>query len=199
MQLSLEGSQRILENLVIRAPVDGQLSRPQLDPGQNIVQGQSLGQIDVLGGYKVRVPIDELYLPRITNGLPATTTVNNRTYNLEIAYVYPTVENGRFYVDMNFVGEVPPGIRRGQSLRLQILLGDSSEELLLPAGGFYKDTGGNWVFVLTENEEAVKRKIKLGRRSGNISYEVLEGLKPGDQVITSGYENFGNADVLILY
>ena len=200
MQLSLEGSGKILENLVIRAPVDGQLSRPQLDPGQNIVQGQSLGQVDVMGSYKVRVPIDELYLPRITTGLPATTSVNNKLYKLEIAYVYPTVEpNGRFYVDMNFAGEVPPGIRRGQSLRMQILLGDSSEELLLPAGGFYKDTGGNWVFVLDGNDQAVKRDIKLGRKSGNISFEVLDGLKPGDRVVTSAYENFGDAEVLFLY
>lgn len=199
MQMSLQGSQKILDNLVIRAPVSGQLSRPQLDPGQSVIQGQSLGQVDVLGSYKVRVPIDELYLPRITTGLPATATLNNRTYNLEITYIYPTIEsNGRFYVDMDFVGDVPPGIRRGQSLRLLILLGQSSEEVLLPMGGFYRDTGGNWVFVLDENDQAVRRDIKLGRKSGNIAFEVLEGLKPGDQVVTSAYENFGDADVLIL-
>jgi HlyD family secretion protein len=199
MQMSLEGSQKILDNLIIRAPVTGQLSRPQLDPGQNIIQGQSLGQLDVMGSYKVRVPIDELYLPRITTGLPATTTVNNRSYHLTISYIYPTIEsNGKFYVDMDFVGEVPPGIRRGQSLRLSILLGQSSEQVLLPMGGFYKDTGGNWAFVLEGNDQAVRRDIKLGRKSGNISFEVLEGLKPGDQVVTSAYENFGNAEVLIL-
>jgi len=199
MQLSLEGSQKILDNLIIRAPVTGQLSRPQLDPGQNINQGQSLGQVDVIGSYKVRVPIDELYLPRITTGLPATTTVNNRSYRLEIIYIYPTIEsNGMFYVDMNFVGEIPPGIRRGQSLRLLILLGQSSEELLLPMGGFYKDTGGNWAFVLEEDDRAVRREIKLGRKSGNISFEVLEGLTADEQVVTSAYENFGDAEVLIL-
>ena len=199
MQMSLEGSQKILDNLIIRAPVTGQLSRPQLDPGQNIIQGQSLGQVDVMGSYKVRVPIDEHYLSRITTGLPATTTVNNQNYNLVISYIYPTIEsNGRLYVDMNFVGEVPPGIRRGQSLRLLILLGQSSEELLLPVGGFYKDTGGNWAFVLDGNDQAVKRDIKLGRKSGSISFEVLEGLKPGEQVVTSSYENFGDAEVLIL-
>jgi HlyD family secretion protein len=199
LQKSLEGSGRILDNLVIRAPVSGQLTRPQLDPGQSINQGQSLGQVDVLGSYKVRVPIDELYLPRITVGLPATTTFANKTYNLEITYMYPDIESsGRFYVDMNFVGEIPPGIRRGQSLRMSILLGQSSEELLLPVGGFYKDTGGNWVFVLDGNNEAVRRDIKIGRKSGNMSFEVLEGLNPGDQVVTSSYENFGNAEVLIL-
>jgi HlyD family secretion protein len=199
MQMSLEGSRKILDNLTIRAPVTGQLSRPQLDPGQNVIQGQSLGQVDVMGSYKVRVPIDEHYLPRITTGLPATTTVNNKNYNLIISYIYPTIEsNGRLYVDMNFVGDVPPGIRRGQSLRLLILLGQSSEELLLPVGGFYKDTGGNWAFVLEGNDQAVKREIKLGRKSGSVSFEVLEGLKPGDQVVTSSYENFGDAEVLIL-
>jgi len=199
MQFSLKGSQKILDNLIIRAPVTGQLSRPQLDPGQNINQGQSLGQVDIIGSYKVRVPIDELYLSRITTGLPATTTVNNRSYKLEIVYIYPTIEpNGRFYVDMNFVGEIPPGIRRGQSLRLLILLGQSSEELLLPMGGFYKDTGGNWAFVLEEDDRAVRREIKLGRKSGNISFEVLEGLSADEQVVTSAYENFGDAEVLIL-
>ncbi|MFZ6012450.1 MAG: efflux RND transporter periplasmic adaptor subunit, partial [Bacteroidota bacterium] len=197
MSLSLEGVGKILDNLVIRAPMDGQLSRPQLDPGQNVNTGQRLGQVDVVGSYKVRVPIDELYLPRITTGLHATTTFNNKDYNLEIMYIYPTITNGRFDVDMNFVGETPAGIRRGQSLRLRIELGQSSEELLLPVGGFYKDTGGNWVFVMDGENRAVRRDIKLGRKNTE-NFEVLEGLQPGDRVITSSYENFGNNEVLIL-
>jgi HlyD family secretion protein len=188
---------RILDNLIIRAPIDGQLSRPQLDAGQNVVQGQRLGQIDILGSYKVRVPIDELYLPRITSGLHATTTFNNKDYELQITYIYPTIQNGRFDVDMNFIGANPEGIRRGQSLRLRIELGQSSEELLLPVGGFYKDTGGNWVFVLDGDNKAVKRELKLGRKNTE-NFEVLEGLQPGDKVITSSYENFGNNEVLIL-
>ncbi len=118
MSQNLQGVRRILDNLVIRAPIDGQLSRPQLDPGQSINPGQRMGWIDVVGSYKVKVPIDELYLPRITTGLHATTTFNNKDYELEIKYIYPGVANGRFEVDMNFVGDVPPGIRRGQSLRL---------------------------------------------------------------------------------
>ncbi|HEY3406501.1 MAG TPA: HlyD family efflux transporter periplasmic adaptor subunit [Ohtaekwangia sp.] len=197
MTLNLEGVGRILDNLVIRAPMDGQLSRPQLDVGQNVNQGQRLGQVDILGSYKVRVPIDELYLPRITTGLHASTTFNNKDYELEITYIYPTIANGRFEVDMNFVGETPPGIRRGQSLRLRIELGQSSEELLLPVGGFYKDTGGNWVFVMEGEDKAVKRDIKLGRKNSE-HFEVLEGLQPGDKVITSSYENFGDNEVLIL-
>ncbi len=194
---SLDGVGRILDNLIIRAPMDGQLSRPQLDAGQNVNLGQRLGQIDILGSYKVRVPIDELYLPRITTGLHATTTLNNKEFELEISYIYPTIQNGRFEVDMNFIGEHPEGIRRGLSLRLRIELGQSSEELLLPVGGFYKDTGGNWVFVLVHNNKAVKREIKLGRKNTE-NFEVLEGLQPGDKVITSSYENFGNNEVLIL-
>jgi HlyD family secretion protein len=198
MAQSLESAGRILDNLIIRAPMDGQLSRPQLDPGQNVNLGQRLGQVDIVGSYKVRVPIDEIYLPRITTGLHATTTFNNKDYTLEIIYIYPTIQSGRFEVDMNFVGDVPPGLRRGLSLRLRIELGQSSEELLLPVGGFYKDTGGNSVFVLTGDGKAEKRTIKLGRRSGSEYFEVLEGLKPGDKVITSSYENFGNSEVLIL-
>jgi HlyD family secretion protein len=197
MMLNLEGVGRILDNLIIRAPVNGQLSRPQLEVGQAVNQGQRIGQIDVLGSYKVRVPIDELYLPRISQGLHATTSFNNKDYELEITYIYPTIAGGRFEVDMKFVSETPEGIRRGQSLRLRIELGQSSEELLLPVGGFYKDTGGNWVYVLTEDNKAVKRNIRLGRKNTE-NFEVLEGLKPGDRVITSSYENFGNNEVLLL-
>ncbi len=197
MSLNLDGVGRILDNLVIRAPIDGQLSRPQLDVGQNINNGQRLGQIDVVGSYKVKVPIDELYLPRITTGLHATTSFNNKEYELSITYIYPTIQNGRFEVDMHFTGEVPTGIRRGQSLRLRIELGQSSEELLLPAGGFYKDTGGNWVFVLENDTKAVRRNVRLGRKNTE-NFEVLEGLNPGDRVVTSSYENFGDNEVLIL-
>lgn len=199
MSRNLEGVGKILDNLVIRAPIDGQLSRPQLDPGQAVNPGQRLGWIDVLGSYKVKVPIDELYLPRISQGLRATTTFNNKDYELEIKYMYPGVTNGRFDVDMEFLGDPPPGIRRGLSLRLRIELGQPSEELLLPVGGFYKDTGGNWVFVVEDGgSRAVKREIKLGRKMGSEYFEVLEGLEPGDKVITSSYENFGTNEVLLL-
>ncbi|MCU0367696.1 MAG: efflux RND transporter periplasmic adaptor subunit [Cyclobacteriaceae bacterium] len=197
MTLSLEGVGKILDNLVIRAPIDGQLSTPHWEIGQAVNQGQRLGQVDILGSYKVRVPIDELYLPKISTGLPASTTFANKEYRLVITYIYPTIQNGRFEVDMNFEGETPQGIRRGQSLRLRIELGQASEELLLPVGGFYKDTGGNWVYVLEADNKAVRRNIKLGRKNSE-NFEVLEGLNPGDRVITSSYENFGNNEVLIL-
>ncbi|HRK53338.1 MAG TPA: efflux RND transporter periplasmic adaptor subunit [Cyclobacteriaceae bacterium] len=198
MRLNLEGVGKILDNLKLRAPIAGQLSRPQLEVGQAVTQGQRLGQVDILGSYKVRVPIDELYLPRISTGLHATTSFAGKDYSLVITYIYPTITNGRFEVDMDFDGETPDGIRRGQSLRLRIELGQSSEELLLPVGGFYKDTGGNWVFVVEEGGgRAVRRDIKLGRKNTE-HFEVLEGLQPGDRVITSSYENFGNNEVLIL-
>lgn len=197
MKQNLVGVRSLLTNLNIKAPIDGQLSTPHWEIGQAVNQGQRLGQVDVVGSYKVRVPIDELYLPRISDGLHATTTFSGRDYNLTISYIYPTIANGRFEVDMNFEGETPQGIRRGQSLRLRIELGQSSQELLLPSGGFYKDTGGNWVFILDAENHAVKRDIKLGRKMGSEYFEVLEGLQPGDKVITSSYENFGNNEVLI--
>lgn len=198
MRQNLEGVRKILDNLNLKAPIDGQLSTPHWEVGQAVNQGQRFGQVDIVGSYKVRVPIDELYLPRISQGLKATTDFNNKTYNLVITYIYPNIVGGRFEVDMDFDGETPQGIRRGQSLRLRIELGQSSEGLLLPVGGFYKDTGGNWVFVVDpDGKRAVKRDIKLGRKNPE-NFEVLEGLKPGDRVVTSSYENFGNNEVLIM-
>jgi HlyD family secretion protein len=198
MMISLNGLSKILDNLVIRAPIDGQLSTPHWEIGQAVSQGQRMGQVDIVGSYKVRVPIDELYLPKISVGLPVVLpNFVGKDYFLTINYIYPTIQNGRFEVDLEFQGDVPPGIRRGQSLRLRIELGQASEELLLPVGGFYKDTGGNWVFVLDSDNKAVRRNIKLGRKNTE-NFEVLEGLQPGDRVITSSYENFGNNEVLIL-
>ncbi|MBI3218649.1 MAG: efflux RND transporter periplasmic adaptor subunit [Bacteroidetes bacterium] len=197
MKQNLVSVRTILENLNIKAPIDGQLSTPHWEIGQAVSTAQRLGQVDIVGSFKVRVPIDELYLPKISVGLPSTTDFAGKTYRLVITYIYPTIQNGRFEVDMNFDGETPQGIRRGQSLRMRIELGQASEELLLPVGGFYKDTGGNWVFVLDGDDKAVKRDIKLGRKNSE-NFEVLEGLKPGDRVITSSYENFGNNEVLIL-
>lgn len=197
MLQNLDGVNQILNNLVIKAPINGQLSTPQLQEGQNINRGQRVGQVDIIGSYKVRVPIDELYLPRISKGLGATTNFAGRSYKMKIIYIYPTITGGRFEVDMEFDGETPSGIRRGQSLRMRIELGQSSEELLLPVGGFYKDTGGNWVFVIEEgSSKAVRRNIRLGRKNTE-NFEVLEGLQPGDRVITSSYDHFGDNEVLV--
>ena len=197
MMASLNGIGLILDNLVLRSPIDGQLSTPQLEIGQGVSAGQRLGQVDVMGAYKVRCPIDELYLPRISTGLESTFKFAGKQYKLKIKYIYPTIANGRFEVDMDFDGEEPQGIRRGQSVRLRIALGNSSEQTLLPKGGFYKDTGGNWVFVVLPNEnKAVKRPIKLGRQNTE-NFEVLSGLEPGDRVITSSYSHFGDNEILV--
>lgn len=197
MSESLSGVSRILDNLTVRSPIDGQLSTPQLEIGQGVTAGQRIGQVDVVGEYKVRCPIDELYLPRIFTGLESTFKFAGTEYKLIIKYIYPTIANGRFQVDMDFDGNQPDGIRRGQSVRLRIALGNSSEQVLLPKGGFYKDTGGNWVFVILPGEnKAVKRSIKLGRQNTE-NFEVLSGLEPGEQVITSSYSHFGDNEVLV--
>jgi len=199
MKESLDGVGKILDNLVIRSPIAGQLTTPYLVVGQSINPGQRIGQVDVEGRYKVQCDIDELYNPKISKGLNATFDYNNQSYTLVISYIYPDINNGRFTVDMQFVDDLatPEGIRRGQSLRLKIALGGSSEELLLPVGGFYKDTGGNWVYILENDGKAVRRDVRLGRRNTEF-FEVLEGLEPGDQVITSSYDNFGDNEVLLL-
>jgi HlyD family secretion protein len=196
MNASLNGVGNILNNLVITAPIAGQLATPeQLEIGQAINPGQRYGQIDILDEFKVRVPIDELYLPRISQGLRGKFTLSGADYELEISKIYPTITNGRFEVDMVFTGESPAGIRRGQSVRIRLELGQKEQSLLLPTGGFFKDTGGNWVFVLNAAGNAEKRTIRLGRKNPEF-YEVLEGLVEGEKVIVSGYENFGTNEVL---
>lgn len=195
MNASLNGVGQILNNLIIKAPIAGQLAMQQIEIGQSMNSGERYGQIDVLDEFKVRVPIDELYLPRIGQGLKGKFTLSGVDHELEIMKIYPTITNGRFEVDMRFTGESPKGIRRGQSVRIRLELGDSQKSLLLPTGGFFKDTGGNWVFVMNATGNAEKRNIRLGRKNPEF-YEVLEGLIEGEKVIVSGYENFGDNEVL---
>ncbi|WP_113923170.1 efflux RND transporter periplasmic adaptor subunit [Cognataquiflexum aquatile] len=198
MMQSLNGVGHILDNLVVRAPIKGQLTTQQIEVGQSINAGERYGQIDILDKFKVKVQIDELYLPRISTGLKGTFTFSGTSYEIEIDKIYPNVTGGRFEVDMVFTGEAPTGIRRGQTVRIGLELGESKQAILLPTGGFYKDTGGNWVFVVDEaTGRAEKRNIRLNRKNPE-HYEVIEGLKPGDRVIVSGYENFGKNEVLNL-
>lgn len=199
MLKSLDGVNGILDNLIVKAPMNGLLTMiPDLEIGQSISQGESIGQVDVVGSYKARVRIDELYLPRIDTGQIGTFQFDNGTYTLKITKIYPNITEGRFEVDMEFVSDQPEGIKRGQSLRIRLELSKSQEALLLSMGGFYQDTGGNWVYVLQDNgNKAVKRDIRLGRKN-NENFEVLEGLKPGEKVITSSYEHFGDNEVLLL-
>jgi HlyD family secretion protein len=202
---SFEGSQNALNvmrqkvgDLVVRAPIDGQLTSLDAEVGQSKNKGERLGQIDVLSGYKVRVDIDEHYISRIFIGLKGHFDFANKTYRLVIKKVFTQVNNGRFQVDMEFVGDVPTGIRRGQTLQIYLALSDETQAVLLPKGGFYQQTGGNWIFKVSENgKTAYKVDIQLGRYNTD-NYEVLQGLKPGDKVVTSSYENYGTMQELVL-
>ncbi|PLK42677.1 efflux RND transporter periplasmic adaptor subunit [Emticicia sp. TH156] len=187
-----------LENLVVKAPVSGLLSSIDVEVGSNISQGQNIGQIDDLNGFKMRVDIDEHYISRIFAGLGGSFEFNGKEYPLEITKIYPEVRNGRFQVDMIFSKGVPEGIKRGQSSPIRLELGKATKAVLLPVGGFFSDTGGNWVYVVDKSgTKAVKRKITLGRKNPEF-FEVLEGLEVGEKVITSSYENFGDNEVLQL-
>jgi HlyD family secretion protein len=185
-------------DLVVKSPIEGQLTSLDAEIGESKNKGQRLGQLDAVGGFKVRVPIDEHYISRIFTGQKGDFSLANQTYSLEIRKVYTQVTGGKFQVDMVFTGKVPEGIRRGQSLQIHLALSDATQALLLTRGGFYQQTGGNWIFKLSENgATAYKTDIQLGRQSPDY-YEVLGGLKPGDKVITNSYENYGEIQELIL-
>lgn len=196
---SLDIVKRKVDGLIIRAPVDGQLTSLDAEVGQNKTLGYPLGQLDVLDGFKVRLSdVDEHYINRVFTGQTGTFTFNDTTYKLKIVKVYTQVTNGRFMVDMNFVGKVPKGIRKGQTLQITLALSDETTAVLVPKGGFYQQTGGNWIFKVSEDGKvAYKVDIQLGRQNTDF-YEVLSGLKPGDKVVTSSYENYGNMQELVL-
>jgi len=204
-QQSYNGSQEALNvmqkkvgDLIVRAPVDGQLTSLDAEIGQSKNKGERLGQLDILSGFKVRVDIDEHYISRIYTGLTGDFTFANKSYKLIIKKVYTQVTNGRFQVDMEFEGEVPKGIRRGQTLQIGLALSDEITALLLPKGGFYQQTGGNWIFKVSDNgKTAYKVDIQLGMQSPDY-YQVLQGLKAGDKVVTSSYENYGNMQELVI-
>lgn len=198
MQKQLEMTKAQMENLTVRAPIKGQLTALMSEIGQSINRGQNLGRIDDIDNYKIRVQVDEHYLARIAKGQFGEFTFADKVYKLVIEKVYVQVNNGRFEVDMHFVDEVPDGIRRGQTVRIKLELGDLSDATTVARGGFFQTTGGQWVFVVSESGEvAEKRNISLGRKNTQV-YEVLEGLKAGDKVITSSYDNYGDVDKLVL-
>ncbi len=185
-----------LDNLVVRAPVAGQLSSIDVEVGSNINRGQNIGQIDDMNGFKMRVGVDEHYNNRIFAGLNGSFDYNGTQHELEITRVYPESRNGRIDVDMKFIKAAPNGLKRGQSSPIQLELGKAAQATLIPVGGFFSDTGGNWVYVVDKlGRRATKRTITLGRKNPEF-YEVLTGLQPGEQVITSSYENFGDNEVL---
>lgn len=185
-------------DLTVKAPVDGQLTSMDAEVGQNITKGERLGEIDVLSGYKVRVNIDDHYISRIYNGLTGDFQFSDKTYKLRVKKVFSQVTNGQFQVDMEFVGAAPQGIRRGLNLQVRLALSDETQAILVPKGGFFQSTGGNWIFKVSSNGKTAYRvNIQLGR--GNTDYmEVLNGLFPGDKVITSSYDTYGDIQELVL-
>lgn len=185
-------------DLIVRSPIDGQLTSLDAEIGQNKNKGERLGQIDVLDGFKVRVDVDEHYISRIYPNQTGTFTFAGKEYKLKIKKIFTQVTAGRFQVDMEFDGEEPKGIRRGQTLQIVLSLSDETQAIVVPRGAFFQQTGGNWIFKVAENGKTAYRiPIQLGRQSID-QYEVLEGLNPGDKVITSSYENFGNIQELVL-
>ena len=198
MQSNLDLVKRSLEDLVVRAPISGELTSLNAEIGQSKSPGQRLGQIDVLDGFKVRAEIDEFYISRINSGQKGTFDLGTTSYSLTVEKVYPEVREGRFEVDMLFEGSPPQGIRRGQTLQIRLQLGDLSDALIVARGAFYQKTGGQWAYVVDKSGAfAVKRNIRLGRQNPQ-TFEVMEGLEPGEQVITSAYDNFGDIDKLVL-
>jgi len=187
-----------LDNLNIRASVNGELATLNPEIGEVIQYGTRIGTINILDSYKLRVEIDEHYIARVSRGLTGECDFASTPYPGKIIKIYPEVQNGRFYVDMEFTGDIPPQIKIGQTSRIKLELGESKEALLIPRGGFYQSTGGQWVFVIDESEGfAYKRDISIGRQNPRY-YEVLAGLEVGEKVIVSSYDNFGNVDKLIL-
>lgn len=184
-------------NLTIKAPIDGELGLLDVVLGQSVSSGMKIGQINSVGDYKVEAKIDEHYIDRVTAGLQATFERQGSDFAVRLRKVYPEVRDGKFQADFKFEGEQPDNIRTGQTYYLNLQLGQPEEGIIVPRGTFYQKTGGKWIYVLTpDGSKAVKREIRIGRQNPKY-YEVLEGLEPGEKVITSSYDNYGDSDVLI--
>ncbi len=198
MQTTLSMVYERIDQLNVRAPADGQLGFLDAEIGQSIAQGERIGQVNVLTDYKIEATIDEHYIDRVIIDLTAVLERNGKEYPLRLRKVYPEVRNSKFKVDLVFTDEKPETIRTGQSYNIKLQLGESSDALLLPKGSFFQSTGGQWVFVVNpDGEAAMKREIRIGKQNSRY-YEVLEGLQAGEQVITSNYDSFGNADRIVL-
>jgi len=196
---NLSIAKKRIENLTIIAPVTGQLTSLNVEyVGEITTAGERIGQIDILDGFKIRAGIDEHYLSRIVTELQGEFDFGGDTYRLAIKKIFPEIVDGRFNVDLEFIDDIPTDIRRGQTVHIRLELGDLSEAVTLARGGFYQKTGGQWAFVVDpSNEFAAKREIRLGRKNTEV-FEVLSGLEPGERVVTSSYDTFGDAERLIL-
>lgn len=198
MKNALALMRKKVSDLTVRAPIDGQLTSMDAEVGQTKNKGEHLGQIDAISGYKVRVNIEDHYISRIFPGLMGDFVFADKTYKLKIKKVFVQVTNGTFQVDMVFVGPIPTGIRKGQTLQVRLALSDETQAVLVPKGGFFQATGGNWIFKVSQDgKSAYKTDIQLNRQNPDY-YEVTSGLKPGDKVITSSYDTYGTIDQLIL-
>jgi HlyD family secretion protein len=199
MQTNLKLLNTQMESLTVRAPISGHLTSLIAEVGQSKSPGQRLGQIDETEGFKVRAEIDEHYVNRIQLNRKAILDHNGNKYSMIIQKIFPEIENGRFKIDLVFTHGEAAGIRRGQTVHIRLQLSEPVEAILLSRGGFYQTTGGNWAYVLDKSGSfAVKREIRLGKQSPKY-YEVLAGLKPGDQVIISSYDHYNNIDRLEIY
>jgi HlyD family secretion protein len=198
MRKTLALVQERLDNLNVRAPIDGQLGMLNAEIGQQIGMGNRIGQINVLSNFKVQALIDEHYIDRISPDLTATLERQEKNFNLRVKKVYPEVRDGQFKIDLVFTGVMPENVRTGQSYHINLQLGEPAKAILIPRGGFYQSTGGQWIYVLDKTGKiATKRNIKIGGQNPEY-YEVLEGLRPGEKVITSGYENYGDNQKLVI-
>jgi HlyD family secretion protein len=183
-----------LENLVIIAPITGQLTLLEANVGESKASGQRVGQVDEVGAFKVNAFVDEFYISRVTIGQVADVDIDGKAYQLTVSKVYPDVTNRQFEIDMLFTEALPPGIRRGQTVRMRLEIGQPADTLVVANGAFFDDTGGQWVFVLDPSGDyADKRSVRFGRRNPE-GIEVLDGLKQGEEVITSSYENLMTFD-----
>lgn len=197
MQLNMSMIRRRKSNLIVKAPIDGELGLLDVVLGQSIAAGTKIGQINSVGTYKVEAQIDEHYIDRVVAGLEATFERQGETYFTVIRKVYPEVRDGKFKADFKFDGEQPDNIRAGQTYYLNLQLGQPEEAVIIPRGTFYQKTGGKWIYVVNkEGSKAVKREIRIGRQNPQY-YEVLEGLEPDEKVITSGYDTYGDSDILV--
>lgn len=197
MQLNMSMIRKRKSNLIVKASIDGELGLLDVVLGQSIAAGTKIGQINSVGLYKVEAQIDEHYIDRVVAGLEATFERQGETYSTVIRKVYPEVRDGKFKADFKFDGEQPDNIRSGQTYYLNLQLGQPEEAVIIPRGTFYQKTGGKWIYVVNkEGTKAVKREIRIGRQNPQY-YEVLEGLEPGERVITSGYDTYGDSDVLV--
>ena len=197
MRLNMQRIRRRKDNLEVKAPIDGVLGLIEVGLGESVASGRKIGQINAEGSYKIEAQVDEHYIDRVFAGLTATFERQNEIYDAVIRKVYPEVRNGKFQADFRFSGEQPANIRTGQTYYLNLQLGQPESAVLIPRGTFYQKTGGKWIYVVSpEGGKAVKREIRIGRQNPQF-YEVLEGLEPGEKVITSGYDNFGDNEVLI--